>query len=153
MKGSDEVKKLLDKYFEGNTSLQEEQYLRNYFSFQTVDKELVEYTPIFRYFKKERKSEQKTNPFYGRSIMLRSLVSAAACVLLILGVVLSPSNRQTTEVVEDEFGCTGTYVRIEGTCYNDITLVFSHAAQAISDLDILLAEDNSVKTINNNGQQ
>jgi hypothetical protein len=150
MKKYEEIKGLLDKYFEGNTSLQEEQDLRNYFSSKTVDKDLSKYAPLFQYFKTERTGERKYHSFYGRNIMLRSLIGAAACVLLVLGFVLSPDRIST---VEDEFGCTGTYVRIEGTCYNDLKLVFSHAAQAISDLDILLAEDHSCTETNNNETQ
>ena len=145
-----EVKMLLEKYFEGETSLQEERHLRDYFSSQTVDKEFGEYAPLFQYFKAERVEKVGFRRFYDRNIMLRTLIGAAACVLLVLGIVLSPPDRVST--VEDEFGCVGTYVRIEGTCYNDINLVFSHAAQAISDLDILLAEDHSDMEINSNGK-
>jgi hypothetical protein len=148
MKKPDEVKKLLDKYFEGNTSLREEQSLRDYFSSKTADKEFDRYASLFQYFKTERASEKKYHSFYSRNIMLRSLIGAAACVLFVLGFVLSPNQIST---VEDEFGCTGTYVRIEGTCYNDLKLVFSHAAQAISDLDLLLAEDHSITETNNSG--
>ena len=145
-----EVKMLLEKYFEGETSLQEERHLRDYFSSQTVDKEFSEYAPLFQYFKAKRVEKVGFRRFYDRNIMLRTLIGAAACVLLVLGIVLSPDHGVST--VEDEFGCVGTYVRIEGTCYNDINLVFSHAAQAISDLDILLAEDHSDMEINSNGK-
>jgi hypothetical protein len=82
---------------------------------------------------------------------MRSLIGVAASVALVLGIFLSPDNNHVpTSVAEDEFACVGTYVRIEGTCYNDIKLVFSHAAQAISDLDILLAEDHSIVELNTN---
>jgi len=150
MKRQDEIRKLLDKYFEGNTSLREEQRLRNYFSSKTVDKDLSKYAPLFQYFKTERKEESASNHFQRRSFIMRSLIGAAACILLILGFMLTP---ERISVVEDEFGCVGTYVRIEGTCYNDIKLVFSHAAQAISDLDILLAEDHSCTETNHNEKQ
>ena len=145
-----EIKLLLDKYFEGDTSLWEEQRLRDYFSSKTVDKELVEYAPLFQYFKTER-AEKRTvarRRFYIGNMMMRSLVGAAACVLLLLGFFLSPN--PMPQPIEDEEGCVGTYVRIEGTCYNNIELVFSHAAQAISDLDILLAEDHSPVKTNHN---
>ena len=147
MRKQSEITKLLNKYFEGNTSLQEEQKLRDYFSSKTVDKEFSKYATLFQYIKTERKEESTTNHFQYRTIIMRSLIGAAACVLLVLGFILTP---ERVSVVEDEFGCTGTYVRIEGTCYNDLKLVFSHAAQAISDLDILLAEDHSITETNNN---
>jgi hypothetical protein len=138
------IKLLLDKYFEGNTSLWEEQYLRDYFSSKTIDKELVGYAPLFQYIKTERVEKQTTtHRFYTTgNIMMRSLIGAAACVLLLLGFILSPN--QVVQPFENEDGCIGTYVRIDGTCYNNLELVFSHAAQAISDLDILLAEDHSI---------
>ena len=146
----DIVKKLLDKYFEGDTSLREEQYLRDYFSSKTVDKEFSKYTPLFRYFTTERKEDSVTNHFQSRTIIMRTLIGAAACVLFVLGFILSPDR---ISVIEDEFACVGTYVRIEGTCYNDIKLVFSHAAQAISDLDLLLTEDHSITETNHNEKQ
>jgi len=141
-----EIKLLLDKYFEGNTTLREEQCLRDYFSSKTVDKELVGYAPLFQYLKTERAKKRTTTirRFYIGNMMVRSLIGAAACVLLLLGFILSPDPISPT--FEDEDGCVGTYVRIEGTCYNNIELVFSHAAQAIYDLDLLLAEDHSINT-------
>jgi len=141
-----EIKLLLDKYFEGDTSLREEQRLRDYFSSKTVDKELVGYAPLFQHFTTERAEKRTTvHRFHIGNMMLRSLIGAAACILLLLGFFLSPD--PIPQPVENEDGCIGTYVRIEGTCYNNLELVFSHAAQAISDLDILLAEDHSpVKT-------
>jgi len=143
MKSLNKIKLLLEKYFEGNTSLREEQNLRDYFSSNSVDSELIGYAPLFQYFEIERKTECAPNHFSRRTLFVRSLIGVAACVALVIGFVFSPD--QIQPVVEDEFGCTGTYVRIEGACYNDIKLVFSHAAQAISDLDILLAEDHSCK--------
>jgi len=146
-----EIKLLLDKYFEGDTSLWEEQRLRDYFSSKTVDKELVEYAPLFQYFKTERAEKSTTiRRFHIENVMIRSLIGAAACVLLLLGFFLSPNPMPQPIEIEDEEGCVGTYVRIEGTCYNNIELVFSHAAQAISDLDILLAEDHSPVKTNHN---
>ncbi len=41
------VKKLLDAYFEGTTSLEEEKSLQNYFNNETVADDLVQYQPIF----------------------------------------------------------------------------------------------------------
>lgn len=46
------VKQLLGKYFEGETSLQEEQQLRSYFASDTVDEEFEEYASLFGAFQK-----------------------------------------------------------------------------------------------------
>ena len=144
MSETGKMKMLLEKYFEGDTSLWEEQELRDYFSSKTVDKELIAYAPLFQYFKTERAPKRNvSNRFYNRNLMLRSLIGTAACVALLLGFFFSSNPISPTVEVEDEFGCVGTYVRIEGACYSNLELVFSHAAQAITDLDILLAEDHS----------
>ena len=46
------VKKLLDRYFEGETSIQEEQQLRSYFASSDIDVTFEEYAPLFSAFKK-----------------------------------------------------------------------------------------------------
>lgn len=45
-----EIKALLDKYFEAETSLQEEKQLRTYFSGSQVDASLHQYSPLFKAF-------------------------------------------------------------------------------------------------------
>ena len=50
----EEVKILLEKYFEGETSLQEEILLSEYFNGENVDTELTSYRPMFQFFKVEK---------------------------------------------------------------------------------------------------
>ena len=50
-----EIKILLDKYFEGETSRDEEKILKDYFTGTHVDDSLLEYVPVFAFFKAERK--------------------------------------------------------------------------------------------------
>ncbi|MFT7666706.1 MAG: hypothetical protein ACI9O8_001045 [Patiriisocius sp.] len=42
------VQKVLDTYFDGDTSLQEEIMLRKYFNSDVVDERLISYTPLFK---------------------------------------------------------------------------------------------------------
>lgn len=51
----DKVKKLIDKYFEAETSLKEEKLLKEYFSGDLIDEELVQYKPFFSYFRENKK--------------------------------------------------------------------------------------------------
>jgi hypothetical protein len=44
---STKIEALLDAYFEGNTNLEEEKVLRDYFNNKTVASHLVQYKPIF----------------------------------------------------------------------------------------------------------
>ena len=45
--GSNNIEKLLDAYFEGNTSLEEEAILMDYFNNHRVEDHLLQYKPIF----------------------------------------------------------------------------------------------------------
>lgn len=56
-----DYKKLVEKYWKGETSIVEEQALKAYFSSGQVDKELAEYTPIFQYLSFAKK-ETLTTP-------------------------------------------------------------------------------------------
>ncbi len=53
------VKKLLDAYFEGATSLEEEKTLRDYFNNKAVADDLIQYQPIFAGLKAAK--EERTN--------------------------------------------------------------------------------------------
>jgi len=48
------IQKLLDKYFEGQTSLEEEKVLHEYFRGPDVDEAFWPFQPLFRYFEAER---------------------------------------------------------------------------------------------------
>lgn len=50
----DMIKQLLDRYFEGNSSLEEEQQLRRYFTEGPVAAELLVYQPIFQFLETEQ---------------------------------------------------------------------------------------------------
>jgi len=56
------LKKILDAYFEGNTSLEEEKMLQDYFNNETVADDLVQYKPIFAGLKAAR-SERSSRTF------------------------------------------------------------------------------------------
>ncbi len=57
-----EIIKLLDKYFDGESSLQEETQLREYFNGQEVHESLRSYQPLFGFFQQER--EQKLDELF-----------------------------------------------------------------------------------------
>lgn len=49
-----DMKNLIEKYFEGETTLQEEAELRRYFNSDEVDESLRQYQPLFRHFENEK---------------------------------------------------------------------------------------------------
>ncbi|MDR3235467.1 MAG: hypothetical protein LBT48_01915 [Prevotellaceae bacterium] len=79
------IGELIDKYFEGLTSLEEEQELRDYFQQENVPEAYGVYKSIFQYFTSERRQEKQkitvTAPKKMR-ILLRWTSLAAACLLL-----------------------------------------------------------------------
>lgn len=52
--GHEFIEQLLDRYFEGETSLAEEQQLREFFQQTEVPEHLLAYQPLFRYFEEEQ---------------------------------------------------------------------------------------------------
>ncbi|MFT4762900.1 MAG: hypothetical protein ACI9XO_003940 [Paraglaciecola sp.] len=90
------MQNLLDKYFAGETTLQEETVLREYFNGNQVEKAHLKFKPLFQYFEKEQ-AEGLENNFdkkvvakigrKGKVLKMRSLrnrVLRIAAVFLIL---------------------------------------------------------------------
>jgi len=83
---SDRIDILLEKYFQGETSIAEEKELKNYFSSSDVAQHLEQYKPMFGYF-----SQAKQHQFV-QEIPLQSKkrnvawLSIAASVVVMLGV-------------------------------------------------------------------
>ena len=101
----DKIEKLLEKYFEAMTTASEEAMLRNYFSQENVAEHLGRYAPMFQYFSKEKEerfTKAVLKPENGPSRkMLYSWVSAAAIVLLLVGVYFNTAT--TSSSLEDEY--------------------------------------------------
>lgn len=141
MKQYEDIKILLERYFEGETSLQEERSLRDYFASDHVAADFLPYEPIFSFVEQNQNKPISENnfdrPFVAsrrkRILIVRSLSAVAACALIVMGIFLS---KKDSVVVIPDLGCTGTYIMIEGECYNDPALVFSHAEQTLNDLNI-----------------
>jgi len=80
------IEVLLEKYFEGETSIAEEIELKNYFSSPNVAPHLEQYQPLFGYFSmaKEQKYTQKIPLF---SIKRKvAWLSIAASFVIMLGI-------------------------------------------------------------------
>lgn len=80
------IESILEKYFQGETSISEEIELKEYFSSSEVALHLEKYKPIFCYFSKA--SEEKfiqTEPFKIKKRNYRWL-SIAASVVVLLGI-------------------------------------------------------------------
>lgn len=83
------IKKILDAYFEGATSVSEEKILQDYFNNETVADDLVQYKPIFaglKAAKKERFTKDFTLPETKPKTIKSWWYSVAAMLVVAFGV-------------------------------------------------------------------
>lgn len=133
------IDELLDRYFEGETSAEEEGQLRTFFASGKVPERLTVYIPLFAYFDEEIAKEQQAKPVavlrsqrggripFNRRTVLWLASGVAACMLLVLGV-----GRQLNPM--GTFFCSDNYVVINGRCYTDIHKVRSMAFEALQEV-------------------
>lgn len=95
------IEDILEKYFQGETSIAEEKELKEYFSSPNVAQHLEHYKPMFGYFSqvKEQKSTQeiplKTNK---RNVAWLS-IAASVVVLLGIGTYFYVSEKNAAQTV------------------------------------------------------
>jgi predicted ribosomally synthesized peptide with SipW-like signal peptide len=82
----DRIEIILEKYFQGETSIAEENELKNYFSSSDVAQHLEQYQPLFGYFSQAREQKFKQEiPLQSKKRNVAWL-SIAASVVVLLGI-------------------------------------------------------------------
>jgi hypothetical protein len=104
----DKIEKLLEHYFEGNSSIADEKMLKDYFASSNVAQHLQQYQPLFGYF--EESKQQKFTQEIPLTPKLRDKkrnsvmwLSIAASVAVLFGAGLYFYN-DTTVIEEQGFG-------------------------------------------------
>ena len=82
------INELLDKYFDGNTTLAEEKELKAYFSSDNVAPEHAQFKPLFGYYTAEQTSETQ-KVFKLNKKPNRQWLWAAASVVVMIGIGLT----------------------------------------------------------------
>lgn len=83
----DKIEKILEKYFEGETSIVEENELKNYFSSPYVAQHLKQYKPMFGYFSQAKQERFEARlPLKTKKINRLAWLSIAASIVVLLGV-------------------------------------------------------------------
>jgi hypothetical protein len=103
----DKIENILEKYFQGETSIAEEKVLKEYFSSSNVAQHLEQYKPIFGYFSqvKEQKSTQEIPLQTKKRNVAWLSIAASVVVLLGIGSYLLISEKDTPPVVaQSELG-------------------------------------------------
>lgn len=137
------IDELLNRYFEGETSVAEERELRRYFATEDVRDDLKAYRPMFAYFDEEIAAEkdmaadiwQELAPETvqprrfqldrRKSLYMISAVAASVLALLAVSQFFFPA---------DPCFCSDNYVVINGRCYTDIHKVRSLAFDALNEV-------------------
>lgn len=100
------IETLLEKYFEGETTIAQENELRDYFSAPDVAQHLEQYRSMFGYFAKAKEQQfEQTLPLQPRKRNVVKWLSVAASVVVLLGVGTFAYNNLQTSPKED----LGTY--------------------------------------------
>ncbi|HEU4788706.1 MAG TPA: hypothetical protein VFS71_03385 [Flavobacterium sp.] len=77
---------LLEKYFEGETSIAEENELKDYFSSSNVAPHLEQYRPLFGYFTEAKEQKLTNNVFPVSKKRKLAWLSIAASIVVLMGV-------------------------------------------------------------------
>ena len=98
------IENLLEKYENGETSLKEEQQLKDYFSQETVAPHLEMYKPMFNYFLVSQKEQfTKQLPLETKKAFNFKWLSVAAVAVLMLSIyVFKPNNLGETTITDAE---------------------------------------------------
>ena len=100
-----DIERILEKFFEGETSIKQEKLLTNYFSSGNVAQHLQQYKPIFNYFDKEKQVLFKQEIILKSNRNFSGLMMAASVVLLVgLGIFYYMNNNSASPEVD-----LGTY--------------------------------------------
>ncbi len=93
------IEKLLEKYENGETSLREEQQLKNYFSQETVAPHLEMYKPMFAYFSVNQKEQfTKALPLKTKRVFNYKWIAVAAVTVLMIGFYFKSNYQQQDDL-------------------------------------------------------
>jgi hypothetical protein len=95
------IENILEKYFQGETTIAEEKELKDYFSSPDVAQHLEQYKPMFGYFSqvKEQKSTQEIPLQTKKRNVAWLSIAASVVVLLGIGTFMYVSEKNTPPVV------------------------------------------------------
>ena len=138
------IENLLEQYFEGNTSAEEEAMLRRFFTSEDIPENLAMYKPLFAYFDDEMRNNDATSKTQEitREIRPKSankpthktnrkfvlwISGVAACAAILVGMFFfTPQSGKCTG--------EGDYVIINGRCYTDAKTIRSATLNTLREM-------------------
>lgn len=122
--------KIIEKYFDGETSIEEERALKQYFSAESIEQKYEIYRPLFGYFSAEQEKEKEVTSAPQKVVNKKQLVfwlSVAASVAILLGVALFSQIEQNKQMQ--------TYVFIDGEKVKDMDVVGMQVLNSIENIE------------------
>lgn len=133
---SDNIEKLLEKYFEATATVAEEESLKRYFSQDNVAEHLEAYAPMFQYFSKAKEEKYtKQLPLAQNKLSLKKSIykwlSVAAVAVLIVGIYIGTDIGKDDEVVALEDHYTQEEIAAAQEAFQLLAMNFNKGAEQI----------------------
>ncbi|MDH8701275.1 hypothetical protein M2138_000616 [Dysgonomonadaceae bacterium PH5-43] len=126
------IAELLEKYFDGITSLKEEQTLREYFKNDDIPDEWADYKHIFAFFDmsinlSEEHQAKSSKSKIKKLILYITSISVAACVALLVGVhIFKPKDNQFLET---------SHAFINGKSVVDLRIIQTEVLKTLNNME------------------
>lgn len=146
----DRIEKLIDKYFEGETSIAEENELKTYFSSLDVAQHLQQYKPVFGYFSQAKAEEFKAEiPLNTKKRNVAVWLSIAASFVIMLGVgtFMYLNTLEETPSTETAYGTYDDPEKALAETEKALALVSEHLNTGIESVSYINEYNNSKNKI------
>lgn len=122
----DNINDILNKYFDGESSIDEERLLSRYFQSSEVKEEHKIYTSIFQHFAEEKEiNKTVSKPVKKRKVNLYLVI--ASCAAMLAGVLIFNLLQQTSEIK--------SVVYVDGKRIENIDIINSEALNSIMSIE------------------
>lgn len=121
----DKIEKLLAKYLDATTTLQEEAQLKTYFTSSNVAPHLQEYEYMFQYFENAKKEHYTKNIRLETKQQRRKWIGLAASIALLIGVI-GFNRYQYNQEAKRAYADTQNALQLIATHMNKSTVAFGH---------------------------
>ena len=128
-----EIEKLINKYFDGETTCEEEITIRTFFKQEKIPAEIEVYRDFFAYFNEERKELGtdkliETPKYHARikRIFKYTAISIAACLTLAVGLL----------GIYQHFDSPKSFVMIDGVCYTQKEIIWKEAINSLQQVSM-----------------
>lgn len=138
---------LIEKYFQGETSIAEEKELRSYFSSQNVAPHLEQYKAMFGYFTEAKQQEFKQEIPQQAKKQKVMWLSIAASIVVLLGMVAFFMINTNQTVTKNELGSYDSPEKAFAETQKALALLSSNVNVGIESVRYVQEYDNSKNLI------